>query len=84
MDCTSCNTYPTRPDRPHTFFAHAQDTCPSCEKPVIERDWYRIDGYHLRVDGACEYCGTPIAGRFGKFERPFGPRRIHVRLAAAI
>src|SRR5438874_723608 len=55
--------------------------CPSCEKPVIERDWYRIDGYHLRADGACDHCGTPIAGRFGKFERPFGPRRIPVRLA---
>jgi pyruvate formate lyase activating enzyme len=56
--------------------------CPSCDKPVIERDWYRIDGYHVRPDGACEYCGTPIAGRYGKFERPFGPRRIPVRLAA--
>jgi pyruvate formate lyase activating enzyme len=56
--------------------------CPSCDKPVIERDWYRIDGYHVRPDGACEYCGTPMAGRYGKFERPFGPRRIPVRLAA--
>jgi len=55
--------------------------CPSCEKPVIGRDWYRIDGYHVSVDGRCEHCATPIAGRFGKFERPFGPRRIPVRLA---
>lgn len=37
MDCTSCNTYPTRPDRPHTFFAHAQDTCPSCGKDIEAR-----------------------------------------------
>jgi pyruvate formate lyase activating enzyme len=57
--------------------------CPSCEKVVIERDWYRIDGYHLRPDGSCQHCGTPINGRFGKFERPFGPRRIPVRLAHA-
>src|SRR5204862_201278 len=56
--------------------------CPSCEKPVIVRDWYRIDGYHVTADGRCEYCSAPIAGRFGKFERPFGPRRIPVRLAA--
>ncbi len=58
--------------------------CPSCEKAVIERDWYRIDGYHLRPDGACQYCGAPIAGRFGKFERPFGPRRIPVRIAQTV
>ena len=58
--------------------------CPSCEKALIQRDWYRIDGYHLRPDGACEYCGTPIAGRFGKFERPFGPRRIPVRIAQTV
>jgi pyruvate formate lyase activating enzyme len=36
------------------------------------------------MDGACEFCGTPIAGRFGKFERPFGPRRIPVRLAQTV
>ena len=58
--------------------------CPSCEKPVIERDWYRIDGYHLSPDGACQHCATPINGRFGKFERPFGPRRIPVRLAQTV
>jgi pyruvate formate lyase activating enzyme len=56
--------------------------CPSCDKALIERDWYRIDAYHVRQDGSCEFCGTPIHGRFGRFERPFGPRRIPVRLAA--
>ena len=42
MDCTSCNTFPTRPDRPHTFFAHARDACPGCgaelEARVVLRD----------------------------------------------
>jgi pyruvate formate lyase activating enzyme len=57
--------------------------CPSCDKTVIERDWYRIDAYHVRPDGSCEFCGARINGRFGKFERPFGPRRIPVRLATA-
>jgi pyruvate formate lyase activating enzyme len=57
--------------------------CPSCAKPLIERDWYRIDSYHVHADGSCEYCGARINGRFGKFERPFGPRRIPVRLAHA-
>ena len=50
---------------------------------MIERDWYRIDAYRVRPDGTCEFCGATINGRFGKFERPFGPRRIPVRLAHA-
>ncbi len=56
--------------------------CPSCEAVVIERDWYRIGDYRLTESGACGHCGAPVAGRFGAFARPFGPRRIPVRLAA--
>ena len=56
--------------------------CPSCEKPLIVRDWYSINGYHLSDDGACNFCGTRIAGRFQKFTKAFGPKRIPVRLAA--
>jgi pyruvate formate lyase activating enzyme len=54
--------------------------CPSCEKAVIERDWYDIRGYHLKADGACEFCGAKLAGRYQKFGKPFGQRRIPVRL----
>jgi pyruvate formate lyase activating enzyme len=54
--------------------------CPSCEKPVIRRDWYDIRGYALDTSGACTYCGTPIPGRFQEFGKAFGPRRIPVRL----
>jgi pyruvate formate lyase activating enzyme len=57
--------------------------CPSCEKRVIERDWYRIGEYRVTEHGACAQCGAPIAGRFEKFEKAFGPRRIPVRLAQA-
>jgi pyruvate formate lyase activating enzyme len=56
--------------------------CASCEELVIERDWYRIGEYKVSESGACGHCGAPIAGRFGTFARPFGPRRIPVRLAA--
>jgi pyruvate formate lyase activating enzyme len=55
--------------------------CPSCEKPVIVRDWYQIRGYLLTPEGACKHCGMRVAGRFQKFGQPFGPRRIPVRLA---
>jgi pyruvate formate lyase activating enzyme len=57
--------------------------CPSCEKLVIERDWYDIRGYHLSAAGACEFCGTQLAGRYQKFGKPFGQRRIPVRLGGS-
>jgi pyruvate formate lyase activating enzyme len=58
--------------------------CPSCENPVIVRDWYDIRRYGLTDQGACSHCATPIAGRFQKFGKPFGPRRIPVRLAHSV
>ncbi|HEY6966567.1 MAG TPA: AmmeMemoRadiSam system radical SAM enzyme, partial [Burkholderiales bacterium] len=57
--------------------------CPCCRKPVIVRDWYEIGGYHLSDSGACGYCGAQLAGRYQKFGKPFGSRRIPVRLSAA-
>jgi pyruvate formate lyase activating enzyme len=54
--------------------------CPSCHAALIERDWHRILRYDLTSDGRCPHCATVIAGRFGKFERAFGARRIPVRL----
>jgi pyruvate formate lyase activating enzyme len=57
--------------------------CPGCEKVVIERDWYDIRGYHLTPEGACEFCGGKLAGRYQKFGKPFGQRRIPVRLSEA-
>jgi pyruvate formate lyase activating enzyme len=56
--------------------------CPGCEKPLIVRDWYQIRGYHVSEGGTCTHCGGRIAGRFAKFGKPFGPRRIPVRLAS--
>jgi pyruvate formate lyase activating enzyme len=54
--------------------------CPGCRKALMVRDWYDIRGYHLTEDGDCGNCGTRIAGRFGRFGKPFGPRRMPVRL----
>ncbi|MDA8107749.1 MAG: AmmeMemoRadiSam system radical SAM enzyme [Betaproteobacteria bacterium] len=55
--------------------------CPSCGKAVIVRDWYDIRAYHLTDEGACGFCGAKLAGRYEKFGKPFGPRRVPVRLA---
>jgi pyruvate formate lyase activating enzyme len=57
--------------------------CPSCENTVIVRDWYEIRSYRLTDDGACMHCGAQLAGRYQKFGKPVGSRRIPVRLSAA-
>jgi pyruvate formate lyase activating enzyme len=56
--------------------------CPECENPVVVRDWYEIRSYGLTEEGACTHCGRKLAGRYRKFGKPFGARRIPVRLEA--
>ena len=69
----------------HVFTGNVHDTeggstwCPGCGRCVIERDWYRIGGYHIR-DGACAFCGTRIAGRFENEPGHWGPQRMPVRM----
>jgi pyruvate formate lyase activating enzyme len=55
--------------------------CPACGEGVIVRDWHRILNYRVTDDGHCKECGAAIAGRYEKFGKPFGQRRIPVRLA---
>jgi pyruvate formate lyase activating enzyme len=57
--------------------------CPSCGTAVIVRDWYDIRAYRLDDKGACGHCGAQLAGRYQKFGKPFGMKRIPVRLSAA-
>jgi pyruvate formate lyase activating enzyme len=57
--------------------------CHACGETLIARDWYRILDYRITPDGRCGQCGTPIPGRFEAFRKPFGPRRIPVRLGSA-
>ena len=55
-------------------------TCPGCGNGLIVRDWHKILVYRVSAEGCCTGCGTAVAGRFGKFEKPFGPRRIPVSI----
>jgi pyruvate formate lyase activating enzyme len=55
--------------------------CPGCGNAVIVRDWHRILNYRVTDDGKCRECGARLAGHYEKFEKPFGPRRVPVRLA---
>jgi len=55
--------------------------CPHCGNAVIVRDWYRILNYRLTDDGRCRECHGAVAGCYAHFGKPFGSRRIPVRLA---
>jgi pyruvate formate lyase activating enzyme len=57
--------------------------CAGCRRPLIVRDWYRIEDYRLSASGACPDCGTVLPGRFGGFNRQFGRRRIPVFMSDA-
>jgi pyruvate formate lyase activating enzyme len=59
-------------------------SCPSCGAAAIVRDWYQIKAYRLDEHGACLGCGARLPGRYQKLGKPFGARRIPVRLAAAV
>ena len=57
--------------------------CHACGARVIERDWYDIGAYRLKA-GACEACGTPVAGRFwddGLPKQIWGRRRQRLHIA---
>jgi pyruvate formate lyase activating enzyme len=58
--------------------------CPACHHAVIVRNWYDICHYDLTPQGTCPMCGATVAGRFGTFTTPFGPRRIPVTIASSI
>ncbi len=55
--------------------------CPHCGNIVAVRDWYNILNYRISEQGNCMECGGAIAGRYQKFTRPFGAKRIPVRFS---
>ena len=57
--------------------------CPGCGKPVIVRDWYEILSYALTPEGRCRHCDAAVPGRYDRFERPWGRKRIPVHIHAA-
>ena len=54
--------------------------CAQCGTTLIERDWYRIDGYRLTADGCCPDCGHALAGHYDRAAEHFGRRRIPVAI----
>jgi pyruvate formate lyase activating enzyme len=58
--------------------------CPSCQTPLIVRDWYQIVQYDLDEHGHCPNCGTAIDGRFDSRAGDFGRKRIPIALNRAL
>jgi len=58
-------------------------SCPGCAKPVIVRDWHEIVSYALTPQGHCTHCDTSLPGRYESFGKPWGRRRLPVRITAA-
>lgn len=58
--------------------------CPGCGALLIERDWFQLGQWNLRVvpgGGArCRFCGTAIPGCFEAKAGTWGAKRLPVRL----
>jgi AmmeMemoRadiSam system radical SAM enzyme/AmmeMemoRadiSam system protein B/AmmeMemoRadiSam system protein A len=59
--------------------AHQSTYCPHCTRLVIERNWYNLGVYHLKLD-RCRHCGGRVAGRFGERPGNWGRRRLPVAM----
>lgn len=65
----------------NTHNAEGETTwCHNCGKPLIERDWYVLRGWHLTDDGKCKHCGTPCSGVFDGPPGKWGSKRLPVSL----
>ncbi|MEK7876647.1 MAG: AmmeMemoRadiSam system radical SAM enzyme, partial [Pseudomonadota bacterium] len=53
---------------------------PGCGAPLVVRDWYRIGDYRVTPDGKCPDCSGAVPGRYERFKRAFGPRRIPIAI----
>jgi len=56
--------------------------CPTCGEVLVERRGYTVTGYHLSSIGACNRCGTKIAGVWPKEPRTVKLNGIGVPRAA--
>ncbi|WP_413112515.1 AmmeMemoRadiSam system radical SAM enzyme [Thaumasiovibrio sp. DFM-14] len=55
--------------------------CPNCGQNVLSRNWYQLGECHLTADGACKFCNYQIAGHLTRCDKPFGRKRIPIRIS---
>ena len=54
--------------------------CHQCGQKLIGRDWYELSDWNLTAAGACNRCGTALAGVFAAQPGVWGARRMPVRI----
>jgi pyruvate formate lyase activating enzyme len=54
--------------------------CHECGEVLIARDWYVLEQWHLKEQGACEFCGASCAGLFESKPGNWGAKRLPVRI----
>ena len=54
--------------------------CHHCQAPLVQRDWYVLQGWNLDGQGRCRQCATPCAGVFDGPPGNWGARRLPVSL----
>jgi len=61
-------------------FGRQSTQCHVCGTRVIGRDWYELSDWRLDDRGACEACGTPVAGVFDGRPGTWGRKRLPVKV----
>jgi len=56
--------------------------CHQCGELLIERDWYELGKWNINSEGACQSCGTKVAGVFEKQAGDWGAKRLPVRMSS--
>lgn len=57
--------------------------CPECNRLLIQRDWHKINAYHLTADGRCPDCQYALPGRFLAKVGTWGARRLPIAITSA-
>jgi pyruvate formate lyase activating enzyme len=70
----------------HVYVGNVYDTenastyCSSCQRLLIERNWYELGVWNLDHQGRCKFCGATLAGQFGATPGAWGRRRVPVSI----
>jgi pyruvate formate lyase activating enzyme len=56
--------------------------CAACNAPLIVRNWFEIEAWHLTPDGRCPRCGSRCVGVFDGPPGTWGARYEPVSISA--
>lgn len=58
--------------------------CTGCGAELVRRDWHEVSAYRISPTHRCSVCSRHVPGRFGHFDKPFGRRRIPIRMGQSL